>query len=312
MSMADDLQERIAMSIERIRAFEPPDGYYLAFSGGKDSVAVLRLMDMAGVKYDAHYRLTSVDPPELVRFIRDAYPTVAQDVPRYADGKQITMWNLIPKKLMPPTRKVRYCCEKLKESGGDGRMTVTGVRWAESLKRQTNHGLVTIMSKSARKEIDPGEDFTLSQQGGLVLVNDNDESRRMVESCYKRHKTTLNPIIDWSDADVWRFIRQERVRYCSLYDEGFTRLGCVGCPMAGRKGRMAEFARWPKYKTAYLKAFERMLAERQRLGKLDDAWKAGVTPEDIYHWWMQDGVIPGQIALDGFTEDETRIYMEAQ
>ena len=84
--------------------------------------------------------MTSVDPPELVRFIRDTYPDVERDVPRDDKGKPITMWNLIPRKLMPPTRLVRYCCEELKETGGEGRMTVTGVRWAESKNREDNQG----------------------------------------------------------------------------------------------------------------------------------------------------------------------------
>ena len=113
-------------------------GYYLAFSGGKDSVVIKALADIAGVKYDAHYNVTSVDPPELVQFIREYYKDVKWEYPRYKDGTRATMWNLIPKKKMPPTRIVRYCCEKLKEGGGEGRFVVTGVRWAESAKRKTN------------------------------------------------------------------------------------------------------------------------------------------------------------------------------
>lgn len=61
------------MSIERLKAFEPEEGYYLAFSGGKDSVVCKALLDMAGCKYDAVYRVTSVDPPELVRFIKEKH-----------------------------------------------------------------------------------------------------------------------------------------------------------------------------------------------------------------------------------------------
>lgn len=160
-----DLSEKVKSSIERIKAFEPEEGYYLAFSGGKDSVVCKALLEMAGVKYDAHYRVTSVDPPELVRFIRDKHPDVERDIPRYSDGKPITMWNLIPKKLMPPIRLVRYCCSSLKESGGDGRMTVTGVRWAESVNRQRNQGLVTVIGKSVTKDLD-SSDFTSTARGG--------------------------------------------------------------------------------------------------------------------------------------------------
>ena len=135
-------------TIERIKAFEPKEGYFLAFSGGKDSVVIKALADMAGVKYDAHYQLTSVDPPELVQFVR-SHEDVIIDKPRWPDdykneklrGKQITMWNLIPEKGMPPTRIARYCCQYLKESAGHDRFVMTGVRKAESVKRSKRGGL---------------------------------------------------------------------------------------------------------------------------------------------------------------------------
>lgn len=177
--MSSELTRKIDMSLKRIETFQRPEGLYLAFSGGKDSVVTKRLLDMAAVQYDAHYRVTSVDPPELVRFIRDTYPDVDREVPRDDTGKPITMWNLIPRKLMPPTRLVRYCCEELKESGGEGRMTVTGVRWAESRNRQGNQGVVTIMSRSVHKELDGNTDFRPTRQGGVMLMNDNDENRKL-------------------------------------------------------------------------------------------------------------------------------------
>ena len=300
--MNDALSEKVKMSIERIKAFEPEEGYYLSFSGGKDSVVCKALLDMAGVKYDAHYRVTSVDPPELVQFIRKQHPDVERDIPRYADGKPITMWNLIPKKLMPPTRLVRYCCSSLKESGGDGRMTVTGVRWAESVNRQRNQGLVKLIGKSVTKDLD-SSDFTSTVRGGVVLTNDNADSRRAVEACYKRHKTTVNPIIDWEDRDVWDFIRSERIPYCELYNIGFHRLGCIGCPFAGTKDREHEFALWPKYKIAYLKAFDRMLKERERRGKMQGGTRMGNTPQSVFNWWMNYDILPGQ--MDLFEEDDT-------
>lgn len=171
-----ELGEKVRMSLERLRAFAPKngEGYYLAFSGGKDSVVCKHLLGMAGLKFDAHYRVPSVDPPELVQFIRDKHPDVQREIPRYPDdyknpklaGKPITMWNLIPEKLMPPTRRVRYCCERLKESGGDGRMTVTGVRWAESINRRQNQGSVTIMGRSAGRELGDDSNFSQTVRGG--------------------------------------------------------------------------------------------------------------------------------------------------
>lgn len=110
--------DKVDKAIMRLKAYEPPEGYYLCFSGGKDSVVIKALADMAGVKYDAHYNVTSVDAPELVRFIKDEYPEVEFEYPRYKDGTRATMWNLIPKKKMPPTRVARYCCAELKEKSG--------------------------------------------------------------------------------------------------------------------------------------------------------------------------------------------------
>lgn len=136
--------DKVDKAIMRIKAYEPPEGYYLCFSGGKDSVTIKALADMAGVKYDAHYSVTSVDPPELVRFIKDKYPDVEFDIPHDKDGNRISMWTLIPQRKMPPTRIVRYCCQELKERGGEGRFVITGVRWAESSKRKNNRHLVEV------------------------------------------------------------------------------------------------------------------------------------------------------------------------
>lgn len=301
-----ELQEKERKAIERLKAFEPPEGYYLAFSGGKDSVVCKALLDAAGVKYDATYRVTSVDPPELVRFIKEKHADVKREVPRDKDGKAITMWNLIPRKLMPPTRLVRYCCASLKESGGDGRLTVTGVRWAESVNRKRNQGKVTIMGKAAGKEIGDNSDFMPTAKGGVVLTNDNAESRRVIEQCYKRHKTTVNPIIDWTDTEVWEFIKANNIPYCGLYNEGFHRLGCIGCPMASTRQREGEFSRWPKYKNAYLLAFAAMLARRKEIGrpfKIAGAEIKDATPEDVFNWWMEYDVLPGQLTFDDLEED---------
>lgn len=133
-----------------------------------------------------------------------------------------------------------------------------------------------------------------------MLTNDNDESRRMVEQCYKRHKTTVNPIIEWTDADIWEFIRSEGIPYCGLYDEGLSRLGCIGCPMAGQHIREREFLRWPKYKDSYLFAFGKAIEERKKRGKrVDGHW---TNPTDMFRFWMEYDVLPGQIDL--FEEEE--------
>lgn len=131
----------------------------------------------------------------------------------------------------------------------------------------------------------------------MVLLNDNADTRRIVEHCYRKHATVVNPIIEWTDADVWEFIRTENIPYCELYNEGYSRLGCIGCPMAARHGREREFLRWPKYKAMYLRSFDKMLTKRQERGLIDNTWRMGTTAQDVYRWWMEYDTLPGQIDL---------------
>lgn len=194
-------RDKMKRAVEIARTFCPPEGYYLAYSGGKDSQAVKHVLDVAGVPYDAHYNATTVDPPELVRFIIRQFDGVIYDMPDGSNkyftsnregkllqptnaqaliGKRIihftipalTMRQLIIKKKMPPTRLQRYCCEALKETHGDGRITVTGVRASESAARKKNQGAVTIFDgKTGRRFAEEtGVNFIQTGRGGLFLI----------------------------------------------------------------------------------------------------------------------------------------------
>lgn len=264
-------KDKIEVAIERIQTFEPQKGYYLAFSGGKDSIVCYDLLKKAGVKFDSHYNLTTVDPPELIYFVEKNYSDVKIHRP------EKTMWQLIEEKLMPPTRVVRYCCSELKENGGAGRFIVTGVRWAESSRRKNTRKYIefdTFGSKS-KKAVEKREKF--------YLLNDNNEKRMVIENCQIKGKHILNPIIDWEDEEVWHYIKSNNIKYPSLYDEGYKRLGCIGCPLQSRKGMIKDFDRWPKYKKIYIRAFDRMLEARKEKG-LQTEWKTG---QEVFDWWTK-------------------------
>jgi phosphoadenosine phosphosulfate reductase len=261
--------KKLKASIDRLKAFEPKDGYYLAFSGGKDSVVIYELAKMAGVKFDAHYAITTVDPPELTKFIKNNYKDVDMIKPK------INMWDLIVKKKMPPTRVVRYCCDVLKEEGGNGRTVITGVRWAESARRKNNRQEVEYnaygsQAKKAKQE-----------RSKFSLLNDNDEKRKMIESCTYKGKHIVNPIIEWTDEEVWKFIKDYNVPYCKLYDEGYTRLGCLGCPLQGKK-IIYDFINFPYVFYQYKNAFDRMNENRINEG-MPTEWKDG---HDVMMWWI--------------------------
>lgn len=254
-------------------------------SGGKDSSVCKKLAEIAGIKYEVMHNHTTADAPETVFFVRDEFKRLESDgikcilnKPTYK-GKMVSMWTLIPQKLMPPTRIVRYCCDVLKEGGGTGRFITTGVRWAESTKRKNTRGIFENVSKDKEKRI--------------ILNNDNDDTRRLFETCSIKAKRVCNPIIDWTDSDVWDFLKSEQVPLNPLYSNGFNRVGCIGCPMANKQ-RYEQFRIYPKYKNCYIMAFGWMVDARKQKG-LKTKWENG---EEVFHWWMEDGVLPGQLSLD--------------
>lgn len=243
---------KIQIAIERLKQFEPSEGYYLAFSGGKDSIVIKRLADVAGVKYDAHYSNTTIDPPELIRFIHQNHKDVDWIQPSVPFLKLLATRGF-------PLRQRRWCCQTYKEQGGKGRIVITGIRWAESYRRK---------------------------------------KRKLIETCY--HDTTkryLNPIIDWTNDDVWSFIEKEHLPYCSLYDEGWERIGCLFCPMVYKKRRLAEMARYPKYVIAFRKAFRKLYQYKKERGHSVSRWQDG---DEMFDWWIsgdQTKQNPDQIVM---------------
>lgn len=234
--------DKVKEAIDILQDLEPKEGYYLADSGGKDSTVILKLAKMAGVKFDAHHNLTTIDPPEVIYFLRKFHKETKINRP------EIPLLQRMVEKGVYPSRKMRWCCGDYKEKGGAGRLILTGVRKSESVKRS---------------------------------------KRRMVETCFKDgSKRYLNIIINWSDPEVWDFIKENNVPYCKLYDEGFNRIGCLMCPMASGANRKYEAEKYPKYVDMFIKAFEKMHEKKVVEGKrAGTRWKSG---EEWFWWWMDD------------------------
>ena len=249
--------DKVAIAIQRIKLYSPVDKIpILSFSGGKDSLVIYHLAKMAGIEFKAQYSPTSVDPPELIKFIKEKYPEVERlHYKKNPDGTSRTMWYLLSHRAMPPTRLCRYCCDELKERTGEiGDTIITGVRWEESNKRK---------------------------------------GRKVVE--FYKGKIVLSPINDWSEDDVWEFIKTNNIPYCELYDKGFKRLGCIGCPLSSNQKKELEM--YPKYRENYIKAFEKMLKYRESKGMTTE-WKTG---DDVMNWWIGESAktreLDGQCSL---------------
>lgn len=230
-------------------------GFHLAFSGGKDSQVIYELCKMAGVKFRAVMQVTTIDPPEMMRFIRDNYPDVILERP------EINFYDLIVKKGMLPTKQARYCCEYLKEQSGGGTVTVLGIRREESAKRAKRNELEI----SKHKYSNTLDQFNIDNDGQILCINGKD-------------KIMLLPILNWTRGDVWDFIRGHKLKYCKLYDEGYHRIGCMFCPVASKKTKATDVKRYPKVKRQIEKSIDR-LRERGIYDDFDNA-------EDVFKWWI--------------------------
>lgn len=278
-------------AIERIKlASEMSLKYYqqplvCTYSGGKDSDVMLELFRRSGVPFEVSHGLTTVDAPQTIRHIRSMFRNLEDSgIKATVSRPEMSMWYLIPYKMYPPTRTQRYCCEYFKEAKVKNRFVATGVRWAESRSRKD------------RQDIEPKIRNKKDRQK-FMLMNDNDQKRMTIERCTAKADMIVNPIIDWPDAEIWEFYWSECKQHNPLYSMGYTRIGCIGCPMTGVH-RYKEFADFPGYERAYKRAFGRMLDAIHETGK-ETKWK---NAEDVFRWWMEDDNLDGQMELSDFIE----------
>lgn len=243
-------------------------GIHVAFSGGKDSQVLLALVEMAGVRHHAEMQLTSVDPPQVVRFVRENYPQVHLNRPR------TTMYKLIIKMHVLPTRVIRYCCSEFKEFAGRGSVTATGIRRAESARRKKRNA-VEMYNKN-------GEIYDINGEE-LVELDENTffsaERKETVHCVGNKDKVIINPILDWTDADVWGFLDYHDIPHCSLYDRGYKRIGCILCPMGTRKKAEKDLQNFPRFvEKVYLRAIRTLRTQGYYADFLDEY--------EVLDWWL--------------------------
>lgn len=271
------LDDKINYSIELLRKSEkmalkmdPENGFYLAFSGGKDSQALYHIAQMAGVKFKAHMNLTSVDPPEVIRFVKKNYPDVELIKPK------MSIYDMALKKHMVPTRLMRWCCAEFKEMSGGGKVTLIGIRNQESPRR------------SKRKEVSTQIKGTRTEE---TFDQWSEHKEKMVACASGKDKILISPIINWTERDVWEFLNSNNIPHCSMYDEGYKRIGCILCPMSNRKQKIRDCKRFPHVRHKWIQTIQKLIDEGYINHNFQEA-------EFGFNWWISEK------SFDEFYADE--------
>ena len=243
-------------------------GIHVAFSGGKDSQVLLALAEMAGVRHHAEMQLTSVDPPQVVRFVRENYPQVNLNRPR------TTMYKLIISKHVLPSRLIRHCCSEFKEFAGRGSVTATGIRRAESARRKKRNAVEMYNKNGVSYDIN-GEELVELDENTFFSA----ERKETVHCVGNKDKVIINPILDWTDADVWGFLDYHGIPHCSLYDRGYKRIGCILCPMGTKKKAEKDLQNFPRFvEKVYLRAIRTLRTQGYYADFLDEY--------EVLDWWL--------------------------
>lgn len=249
--------EKMALSMNE-------NGFHLAFSGGKDSIVLYRIAELAKVKFFAEMSVTTIDPPELMRYIRKNYPQVKLNRPA------INFYELIKKKKMLPTMIKRYCCACLKEQAGQGTTTLVGVRAAESTKR------------AKRKEIE-----IQGHKDNTELLDQFNRNKELSHTCVKgKDKIIIMPIFHWTDRDIWNFIREQKMDYCQLYDEGYKRIGCIFCPMANKKSIARDRKKYPRIEKKIKESIQYLLDNKEDFLTKITINGRRMNADEVFEWWI--------------------------
>ena len=263
--LSQSLQRKLLYSVELLRkaeklalAYDSENGFYLAFSGGKDSQCLYHVAKLAGVKFKAHMNLTSVDPPEVIHFVKAQYSDVELIKPKKSIYQAAVDIGILP------TKRVRWCCKEFKESAGAGKVTLIGIRHAESSRRAARQE-VEISAKKYSGDLEGLEGYRKARNAKkrgrkpknnreVTIVNADGE--RTLGCIRGQESLLISPIIEWTDDDVWNFLNTIGVAHCELYDQGWKRIGCIGCPMSPAKQKIIENKRWPHVKRNWIKAIK--------------------------------------------------------
>lgn len=225
-----DLSRKVEQSLRLIKAYNKWRPLTLAYSGGKDSDCVLHLCKLAHVQPTIVHNSTTIDPPGTLSYVQQHGAVISRP--------QMTFYQLVEKKGLPSMFR-RFCCAYLKERYIASPLLL-GIRSSESVKRAARYTEPTacrIYSKKVSSE-------------------------------------TVLPIVHWTNQDIVEFSEQENLRFHPFYyvDGRFDvnrRVGCIGCPLQGDRGR-GDYLLYPKFLRRLIESYAKYVETHKAVTSVYD------------------------------------------
>lgn len=216
--MTEELTKKVEQAVKLIQ-LAGADGYVVevAYSGGKDSDVILELTKMAGIKYRAIYKNTTIDPPGTLAHIKEAGAEILKPKKTFFD---------LVRKNGSPNRFSRFCCRYLKEYKVLDKV-IMGVRKAESTKRAASYSEPTACRFYGSKKEHVEAFYPILEWSNQDVIDFITERGLKIHPLYYREDGSI---------DVTR------------------RVGCMCCPLASTRKRLDQFKKYPNIVKAYIKA----------------------------------------------------------
>lgn len=235
----DEIEQQAIQRIQKFSKIAKTMGFEmrLGFSGGKDSQVVYDLCSRADVEFKAYFN-HSFESSITLKFIRENYPNVIKRRD-YKFGFIENIWKNHGGLL--PTAQMAYCCKNYKHNPKYvDECSIVGVRKAESIKRKS------------RTAFEAKNKTTLKKNKTLI----DSYFEENCQSVGAASVIQLKPIIDWSDKDVWDYIRKYKLPINPEYKKR-KRVGCKVCPKANFKSNGIALLENPKLINAFIRAREK-------------------------------------------------------
>lgn len=251
----------------------------IGFSGGKDSLVVYDLCKRAGIDCKFYFN-HALEDTTTIQYIKSFGDVIRRRVAvGFFEHLQKNINGLLP------TPTTAWCCEMFKHNPKFiDDCVILGVRKVESAKRKE------------RKVFEAKNKTFLKKNKALI-----DEYFSVgCQGSTSNHKISLMPIVDWSDDDVWQYIKKYNLRINPLYEQGFHRVGCMICPKANFTRNFEMLMKYPKLVNCVIGAIERSNGNRDLRITSDDK---DYTNDKVYYVcrWLNHGFMP-------FTKKQEVLY----